>query len=344
MRFSLDYLNAVLPPSNPPLESVPVPVQRAFGASEPFGGSEGSSFPEDEGPNITQRSAFWTYAIFSEFGDGSVQPTTMPGPFCPAWWWWRWWWCWWQKWNQPKQRFKALFSVGAFDRDFEGAGFGLIIESPFLQRSQIIDELFFPRLNRSFPVAARPLVEDLHAVPSLINATSTCWARDNRAPTVWGFVTCRHAVTGIKDGAKVALGGGGPARLERKAPPTIDAAFVSTSAPRASLRPMNFVTFPTAGQSVDVLTSAGPQARSVVAVTETLGVINDPYHPIKVYFDQPCQPGDSGALVQSSSGNGMAIYCGSMSGATVHGRTGQTVGIGQHLQQAVTVLDVLAHG
>jgi hypothetical protein len=178
MRFSLDYLNAVLPPSNPPLESVPVPVQRAFGASEPFGESEGSSFPEDEGPNITRRSAFWTYAIFSEFGDGSVQPTTMPGPFCPAWWWWRWWWCWWQKWNQPKQRFKALFSVGAFDRDFEGPGFGLIIESPFLQRSQIIDELFFPRLNRSFPVAARPLVEDLHAVPSLINATSTCWATD----------------------------------------------------------------------------------------------------------------------------------------------------------------------
>lgn len=67
-------------------------------------------------------------------------------------------------------------------------------------------------------------------------------------------------------------------------------------------------------------------------MTDTLGIIDDPIHPIKVYLDQPCLPGDSGALVQTPAGEGVAIYCGEMTGATVAGRTGQTVGFAQHLR------------
>jgi hypothetical protein len=318
MRFSLEYLREVLPPPNPPLERVPPLVREFFGASDSTGGGE------DGG--IIQRSAFWTYAIFSESGGGFLEVTLkFPGPSWSDWW-------------------RATpFAVGVLDQEFEGSGFGLIILHASRGTSQIIGEAFFPRLERRFPIVVRSLVEDLHAVPSLTNATSTCWAKDNGASNYWGFITCRHAVTGVKTGATVALAGGGMGNLQRKAPPTIDAAYVSTSAPSASLSRMQMVTFPTAGQSVDVKTSTGSQARSVVAVTNTLGVITDPYHPVKVYLDQPCLPGDSGALVQISGGGGIAIYCGAMSGATVSGMTGQTVGIGQHLEQAVTVLNLSPH-
>jgi len=91
------------------------------------------------------------------------------------------------------------------------------------------------------------------------------------------------------------------------------------------------------GQSVTIAASAGVAQRSVVTVTDTLGVINDPYHPIKVYLDQPCQPGDSGALVDSGANEGAGIYLGAMSNATVLGQPGQTVGFAQHLEQVFCV-------
>jgi hypothetical protein len=297
------------------------------------------AFYEGEESAIIVRSALWTYAIFNEFLSGNFGPdgpSKTPWPSAS------------EYWYSLVTLFRAAsripFAVGVFDPDFEQKGFGLIITGdPQLVTPGILGEIYFYQLGRSFKVLARSGVEDLHAPPSLVNASTACWANDNNRASQWGFLTCRHAVTGISQGATVALSGGGTAKLLRKAPPTVDAAYIGTSAPSTSVTPMKMVTFPTTGQPTDVQTSRGPQARSVVAVTNTLGVIGDPYHPIKVYLDQPCQPGDSGALVQASGGDGVGIYCGELSGATVGGKTGQTVGISQHLEQAVTVLDVSPH-
>jgi hypothetical protein len=198
----------------------------------------------------------------------------------------------------------------------------------------------FIRLNETFPIVFRSLVEDLHALPSTSNAASSCWVEDRSKPGQWGVLTCRHALSGVQQGATITLTNGATAKLERKAPATIEAAFLATAAP-SRLNQMALLRFATPGQSIRVVTARGVNQRSVVAVTDTLGVIDDPYHLIKLYMDQACQPGDSGALVDTNTGEGAGIYLGAMTSATVAGRSGQTVGFAQHLEQAVEILDLV---
>jgi hypothetical protein len=232
-------------------------------------------------------------------------------------------------------------AIGVLDQDFEGQGFGLIVMARPPVSSGINGLIMFPRLAQtSFPVAIRSLYEEAHSPPALPNAASACWAEDRTTPGKWGLLTCRHALSGVAVGAQVTLSTGATARIDRKADPTIDAAFLTTTAPQNPTK-MNLLRYPVPGQSVTVAASAGAAQRSVVTVTDTLGVINDPYHPIKVYLDQPCQPGDSGALVDSSANEGTGIYLGAMSNATVAGQSGQTVGFAQHLEQAIEILDLV---
>jgi hypothetical protein len=317
MQFSLSYLRSILPPVDPPEDLVPQEIRAAIGLNLFAAG-------QDE-PDLINRSARWTYAMFRELDEGEAQPfLKTAAPLTTLDW---------------KQLHPA---VGALDPDFEIEAFGLVIHLPIAQ-SAMIGEVRFPRLDRSFPVAVRVVVEDLHALPTLTNASSACWAEDNTQAGFWGFLTCRHALSHVSSGATVPLNGGGNGNVRRKAPTTVDAAFVGTNNPSMAMNRLQVATSATAGQSVDVATGAGLVARSVVEITNTLGVIDDPYHPIKVYIDQPCQPGDSGSLVSLRSNAGIGIYCGSLSGATVGGHAGQTVGFAQHLEQAISVLDVTPH-
>src|SRR5262249_25429690 len=162
------------------------------------------------------------------------------------------------------------------------------------------------------------------AIPTLTNSSSACWAKDNTQVGEWGFLTCRHALFNVLTGARVPLSGGGTGKV-RKAPATVDAAFITTNHPPASVNPLRVATAATAGQSVNVATATGIVARKVVDTTNTFGVIRDPYHPIKVYLNQPCQPGDSGSLVLLTPNVGFGIYLGELSGATVGGHPGQTL-------------------
>jgi hypothetical protein len=314
MFFTLEYLRSILPPP-PPEEYVPTAVREAI--------SLGAIASQQDDPELINLSARWTYAIFNELREGQAQfsiKTPPPSPF----------------------RFSRTFgnlSVGALDQEFETAAFGLAVQG-LAEKSSVIGEVHFPRLNRTFPLALRALVEDPHAPPSSTNASSACWAEDRKQRGVWGFVTCRHALTNLTAGNPVPLKGGGSGQVGRKAPPTVDAAFVIVGAPPTGVSPLQTTTFATSGQRVDIHTGQGAAQRSVVSITDTLGVINDPYHPIKVYLDQPCQPGDSGSLVALPSATGIGVYCGSLSGATVGGQTNQTVGFAQHLEQAVQILDL----
>lgn len=320
MQFSPDYLRQVLPPGDPPPALVPEQVRLAI-QSQLF--SAGQKDPE-----LIDRCARWTYAIFSEIDQGFAVPFSVDLPpwlAAPGW---------------------RLLSpaVGVLDPSYEAHAFGLVIQLS-LVKSMVLGEVRFPRLgpSASFPLALRAVTEDLHAVPTLANASSCCWAEDNSTRGLWGFLTCRHAVNGIPTGAKVSLQGGGTGQVQRKAPPSVDAAFVSTTAPSATVAALPVTRWATAGQSVDVVVASGAVRRSVVDVTNTLGVVADHNCPINVYIDQPCQPGDSGSLVVLPSGRGLGIYRGSLSGATIAGVIGQTVGFAQHLEQAVLVLNVAPH-
>jgi hypothetical protein len=277
---------------------------------------------ESEG-EVVYRAGLWTYAMFSEIRGGFFQIPYRDFP------------------DYPWSPFRWQPAIGAFDMDFEDAGFGVVIMTRPPVQSGVIGQIRFPRFEgRLFPIALRSLEEDLHAVPSTSNAASACWAEDRKIKGQWGVLTCRHAVSGVAVGAHITLTGGSNAKLDRKAPPTIDAAFLTTTAPH-NLAKMNLLRYAVPGQSVRVSASAGAAQRSIVTVTDTLGVINDPYHPIKLYLDQPCQPGDSGALVDTTASEGAGIYLGAMTNAIVAGQPAQIVGFAQHLEQAIEILDLV---
>lgn len=317
MRYSPEYLRDVLPKELPPPQRVPGEVMSYFAKRDGF-----------DDPDLIRRSAHWTYAIFAELrrGEWSLDAPASPAfASCLL--------------RTGARAAATAVSVGVLDQDYEQSGFGIILTLPWAEKSEPVGTVVFPQLKDTrFPVAIRALAEDPHAAPSLPNATTTCWAEDRKLAGRWGFVTCRHALAGVPVNANVPLIGGGVGRVLRKNQPTIDAAFIETAAPAVPPNPLPLFTYPTTGLALSVHIGSGPASASVVSVTDTLGVIDDPHHPIKVYIDKPCSSGDSGSLVTTGS-DGVGIYCGELSSATVAKQAGQTVGFAQHLEQAAKILD-----
>lgn len=320
MRFEPEFLAEVLPSRDPP-DPVTADLLPVLYGRDRDAGSE----------DQMRRSRLWTYAILAELGAGRVVPnpaevrlqTLLPrsGVLASGW-------------------LSEQISVGFLDPDYEAFAFGLVIASPFATRSQVVGEIQFPRLDASFPLAVRAVAADPHAVPRILGiAAGACWAIDNQGPTV-GFMTCRHAVAHRMVGMTVPLVGGGATRVERKAPPTIDAAFLSATPPMAGLTPLRLFRSPTAGDATTIATPAAIEYRSVVGVTGALGMLHQPLMPVLILLDRACQAGDSGSLVSMTSGEGVGIYAGEFAGATVNGQAGQTVGYAQHLEQAALFLDV----
>ncbi|MCX5497159.1 hypothetical protein OSH11_20825 [Kaistia dalseonensis] len=318
MRFSTDDLDKILPRDLPPLAAVPGVVVAAY-----------DELTEGDHDPLIRRSAFWTHAIFAALRrrSWSFAPEREIPPLLAT------------AFGADGFGPNATLSVGALDPDFEEEAFGLVLTLPHERESAVIGTISLPELNDArFPVAVRALAEEPHAAPSLPNATTTCWAEDALSPGRWGFVTCSHALAGVATGASVPLVGGGHGTVLRKGWPLIDAALVQSASPTSILAPLPLVSFPTTGLTLSVHCGSGAVSRTVVGVTNTLGVLGDPHHPIKIYTDTPCTPGDSGSLI-TSAGDGAAIYCGALSGATVGGTGGQTVGFAQHLEQAAIILD-----
>lgn len=150
MEFSIGYLREVLPQNDPPLERVPSAVREAFPETGDFPG-------DDENRRLIRRSALWTYAIFSEIRGGYFEPSPDILPL---------WWPRWQKFPLIRLVYPAWreVSVGVFDQQYEGSGFGLIAAVPFGAESAVIGEIRFLRLGYSFPIALRALVEEPHFV------------------------------------------------------------------------------------------------------------------------------------------------------------------------------------
>jgi hypothetical protein len=72
----------------------------------------------------------------------------------------------------------------------------------------------------------------------------------------------------------------------------------------------------------------------ITLVSDTRGSLS-PYIPARIFLAKHGTPGDSGALVSDSNGNGIGIYMG-----TVVDMAGRAEGFCQHLGQAVHCMDL----
>ncbi len=331
MQYSDSYLREVLPPGDPPSGEVPPAVAAELNrliSEEALAGAPAGDY---------RKSVLWTYAVFEQFRLGNYVWEQLYGITFPL----------------PDvdgiMGAGPHIQFGLFDPDYEESGYGLIIAgapTQFQPRPGRIGTIGFPRLNQSFPVMARMMLTTLHAPARPANANSACWARDNASPQTWGFLTSGHAVRGIAPGAAAPLAGGQSGKLEISRHPPVDAAFVSTAAPKRPkpqpLLPLSTINFPAAGLPVEIVTAKRPEQRHAISVQNSMGVFNTWYFGIQVFFDQPCAPGDSGSLVRVPAGDAVAIYSGELQGATYNGLTNQTLGLGQHFQQALNALGVSA--
>ena len=329
MRYSNTYLQEVVPPIDPPSGEVPPAVVAELNRSF-------DDLPSSDGPaEIYRRSVRWTYAVFEQYRLGNYIWEQFYDLFP------------WQLFG-GEARLLPPIQFGLFNPEYEESGFGVVIACPptqFLRRPGRIGTIRFPHLERTFVVMARMMLTTLHAPAQPANANSACWARDIASPSTWGFLTSGHAVSGVAPGAR-ALAGGHYGTLKVSRHPPVDAAFVSTAAPThpkpQSLRAFSTLNFPAAGLPVEVVTASRVEQRHAVAVQDSMGVFNTWYFGIQVFFDQPCAPGDSGSLVRSASGQAVALYSGDLRGAKYNSLTNQTLGLGQHFQQALNALSVSA--
>lgn len=323
MEYSDGYLREQLPKEGPPENYVPQVVVEEVARWREHG--------KFEDPALLSRSAFWTYAIFSELALGNFRVGRGPfGPYpfepYPL-----------SLWSDLAYR--AQVSVGLFDRE-ESSGFGLLINVPawdgptFLQTNDIE----FPRLKRRFPLAIRQTQTELHAAPNPTNATTACWAKCNGSQT-WGIITAGHAVGGNRPGAAIPLDDGNTGSLARCFWQPIDAAFVHTGPPVTAPAKLPIVAFPAAGLPMTVECKTKREHRNVVRACNSMGFYQTPSYPILYYLDRPCVRGDSGALVRMVSGEAAGIY----EGAQPAPDTGTTIGRVLNFAQAMYVLNTTAY-
>lgn len=329
MRYSDDYLRNFLPEEDPPDGTVSREVLDEVGSWLDRSYSIKELEPRDY--QLVARATRWTYAVFSELGLGRYRLER----YFPS------------QWGDPfRCDGKALagghqtVSFGLYDQEAGESGLGIIVDVPLWpgQPLLVVDYVSFPRLgNMRFPVALRQSELELHiAHPQ--GGTATCWAQCNSSGQ-WGFLTAGHVVSGNHPGWPVPLAGGGSGALLRSHYQPVDAAFVNGLSP-ANTSPVSVLSFPGVGMAVDVLCQSGTQSRTVVQVTNNMGVLHTRSIGIYVYLDQPASPGDSGALVRTTTGDAVGIYSGQM---TAPGHPNGLCGYAQNFEQAIFALDVTAY-
>lgn len=315
MEYSDEYLRGQLPREDPPIELVPPDVTSELERYAERGDVDDRA--------LVARSVRWTYAIFAELGLRQFQ---VVDSFVP-----------WQFWVWGSHG-HDLFgtTVGLFDPDREEKGFGLCLDMPGWGGPSfyIVAHLRFPRLAQTFPLAVRRTRTELHAAPNPLGATTACWGRCN-ATGNWGIVTAGHAIGTSLPGVSVMLDDGTTGLSHRSFWQPIDAAFVLTMAPSPAPAMLPVLNFPAAGVPVIVECRSGALNRTVAAACNSLGFFRTRSWPVLFFLDNPCAPGDSGALVRLSSGDAGGIYL----GADPCPDTGGTSGRVLNFAQAMFALD-----
>jgi hypothetical protein len=328
MQYSQAYLRVFLPPEDPPEGSVPGEVlDEALAQLEARVSSERDDEPIDR--ELVARATRWTYAVFSELGLGRFTLDRYHPRFFRN-----------EFWLDGGILLggQQAASFGLFDEETGERGLGIILDVPSWPGPafEIVDYATFPRLDGArFPVALRQSEIELHlAHPQ--GATASCWAQCNLTQQ-WGFLTAGHAVSGNRPGRAVPLAGGGSGSLIRSYYQPVDAAFVQGVPPVPVPPQLAVLSFPAVGIPVDIQCQTGGQSRTIVQVTNNMGVLHTRGIGIYVYLDRPVSPGDSGALVQTASGDAVAIYSGQLA---VPGPPAGLCGVAQNFEQAIYALDV----
>jgi len=328
MRYSQAYLRDFLPQADPPEGSVPGDVlDEALLQLESSTSSDRAEEPVDR--ELVARATRWTYAVFSELGLGRFTldrylPSFLSDRF-------------WLDRGMSLGAHQAA-SFGLFDEETGERGLGIIISVPWRSEPwfEIVNYATFPRLgNARFPVALRQSEIELH-LGHPQGATASCWAKCNLT-SQWGFLTAGHAISGNRPGRSVPLAGGGSGTLIRSYYQPVDAAFVQGAPPAPAPSRLPVLSFPAVGVPVDIQCQTGALRRTVVEVTNNMGVLHTRGIGIYVYLDQPASPGDSGALVRTATGEAVAIYSGQMAAPA---SPAGLCGVAQNFEQAIFALGV----
>lgn len=323
MRYSDEYLREFLPPENPPSDMVPGDVLSEVASWLDRGAAAEGKEPSDR--HLVARATRWTYAVFSELDLGQFffRPN-----FSPDWLW---------PFGAKRWVPAETLSFGLFDESAK-RGLGIIVDLPSWPGPSfaVVGYVSFPRLgNVRFPVAVRRSNIELHLLHPQAG-TAACWAQCNQSQQ-WGFVTAGHVVSSSRPGGSIPLLGGGSGSLMRSCYQPVDAAFVQTPQPAVLPSKLPVLSFPAVGLAVDILCQSGPQQRTVVQVNNNMGVLHTAAVGVYFYLDQPATPGDSGALVQAATGDGVGIYAGQM---TTPGPPTGLCGLAQNFDQAVYALNI----
>lgn len=318
MDYSDDYLRGVLPEQDPPSDFVPPEVD------EEIAGWIERVEMVDRG--LIARSTRWTYAIANELRLNQIKLD------------WR---------DYPPWAFHNLslplaqpLAIGVFDPATEGKHFGLILHVPpsTHERSGIVANIRFPRLNVSFPLLLRHSTYEDHLVHPQ-SGTSAAWAMCNAAGG-WGVLTAGHVVRSATIGGSVPLANGSSGLLRRTCYPSVDCAFVSTPPPMPLPALMPTRRFPAAGQKVSVECKTGSVQRTVVEVETNMQVVAIRLYDIKIFLDNELSPGDSGALVRTPTNEAVGVYLGSLTTPAVPtGFAGRAL----NFEQALFALGVTAY-
>jgi hypothetical protein len=188
-----------------------------------------------------------------------------------------------------------------------------------------------------FPVIYRSINERTHSFTcNPVNGTGTCYVSDITANSPTGVLTAKH-VTGTKRGKKIRLSCGGEAKVALVGEEGIDAAVVDSGCIREHSKKAKeifpekfippFIEAEFWGAISDVIKTR------VEHVTDTRGVLNSAYLPVRIFLKEAGSDGDSGALVEGAKPLG--IYMGLYSSQGIG-----TGGIAQHLYQVTQIMQL----
>jgi hypothetical protein len=285
--------------------------------------------------DLTQQSAYVTYALLAELERGDVEVWAVdPDGASLA-----------LTADELRDLLRTRGAVGLLEPALhpERETFGITIRYP--QRSELPPAwgyVEFLRLGIRAPLLGYSVRAVNHAPPNPKNATTTCFARDDADRS--GVITAAHAVAGkVPRGRPFLLDTGATALLRHVAPRLIDAAFLETPALSPGTVALDILEFPAPGDPVVIETKTGKRPRTV---TEVNGRVTGPYftdYPVMIYLDDHLDPGDSGALVRAITGEGVGIYKGAQQ-LRHHPRQASPVapiGVVQNLTQALYALQAI---
>lgn len=191
-----------------------------------------------------------------------------------------------------------------------------------------IDEYTFPIIIRR-GYWLRDSLEDVHPV----NGTATCWAVSAQLSESQrvGFLTAAHLLSSVSVGTSIQTRSG-PGKVLALAPPGIDAMLVLPSddvlqqfSLQQQIIPQQPVVPYTSVEFCGI--SSGCVTTTVTEVTNLFGTLS-PRIPARVILAHAGKAGDSGALIQSGSRQGVGLYT-----DRFVDMAGKEHGMGMHLAQ-----------